>query len=132
MLFRSADPLKARARSQVTAMGRLMSKHLDTLIKLQGRRLGATVQVEDPIPIAVAEPPPLHSAPDEEAPNLAEPHEISAAEALSDVAPAPAPAPADHPYPGREKMLAARPSGLSRRKKTRLANKLMNVLRAAQ
>jgi hypothetical protein len=127
-----ADPMKTRARSQVNAMGRLVSKHLDTLIKLQGRRHSTTAQVEvkEPIPIATAEPPPSPPVPDEEPTSPDEPREISGTETFSDVAPAPALAP--QPYPGRETMLAARPSHVSRRKKAQLAHKLMNVLHAAR
>ena len=68
-----AVTLRIRARSNTTAMGRLVAKHLDTLIKLQGRLKPAAVKEESPeAPAVSAEPEPVQtSAPRLPGPNRA-------------------------------------------------------------
>jgi hypothetical protein len=133
-----AEPMKSRARSNVTAMGRLVSKHVDTLIRLQRRldRTEARADTPGQIPTSPVRPPPRHAAPEHEPTDAEERGDTPAIEPPAEQAPTPTPlaqpAPSIGPYPGREAMLAARPSRVSRRKKAQLANKLMNVLRTAQ
>jgi hypothetical protein len=165
-----AGPVKSRARSNVTAMGRIVSRHLDTLVKLQGRlnRAATQADITEQIPATPAEPPPPQAAPDNGPLPMDEHFGISVTEAPAELPLAgpplaepalaepslagpplagpplaeppvaepalskPEPAPAVRHYPGRETMLASRPFRVSRRNKTRLAHKLMNVLRAAQ
>jgi hypothetical protein len=123
-----AERSKPPARSGVTAMGRIVAKHIDTLVKLQGgvtRRVARRAEAAEQKPTTLAQPPAVHVTPDHAPPDKAE---APAIETPAD----PAPAPAARPYPGREAMLASRSGRLSRRQKTRLAQKMMNVSRTAQ
>jgi hypothetical protein len=128
LLRGTTEPSKPRARSSVTAMGRIVAKHIDTLIKLQGggsRRAEPRTEAPEQIPTALAASQPVQAEPDHEPPSQTEP---TAIETPRDSGPGPAAG----PYPGREAMMASRSGRLSRRKKTQLAHKLMNVLRTAQ
>jgi hypothetical protein len=117
----SPDP---RARSSVTAMGRIVAKHIDTLIKLQGALpiwAEPPMEIPEQIPTVPVQPQDLDHVPSGEA-------ETPAIEAQAVAAPARL----ARSYPAREAMLASRAGRLSNRKKTQLAHKLMNVLRTAQ
>jgi hypothetical protein len=123
------EPLKSRARSSVTAMGRIVARHIDTLINLQGSvaRDGETRAAStEQIPTVPPEASSVDAAPADA--RADEPNPVRTAE----VEAPPKPGPAARAYPGREAMIASRSARLSRRKKTQLARKLMNVLRNPQ
>ncbi|MSP01774.1 MAG: hypothetical protein EXR07_12110 [Acetobacteraceae bacterium] len=120
LLRGTAEPVTPRMLTTLTAMGRLAAKHLDTLLRLQGRLPRAVRKRSDQE--VIPDPP---AAPDNEA--------LAPAEALAAPPrePRPEPMQAAPLYPGREKMLAARPSRVSGRRKTLSAHKAANALQAA-
>ncbi|MSP00104.1 MAG: hypothetical protein EXR07_03490 [Acetobacteraceae bacterium] len=127
----TSEPLKPRARSSIIAMGRLVSKHMDTLIKLQGGPKYSMTTTED-VPISPAESEPsIELQSDIEVTEIEPAADPTAPLVQSDPA-STARDPAEaRPHPGREKMLAARSSHPSRRTKRLLVRKLANVLRQA-
>lgn len=111
------ERLKPRAVTNLIAMGRLAASHLKMLIDLQ---LPAAGPDQDVIPTNAGPPEPQTP----EIP-ITEDDPAAAAPATSE------PTPTRHPYPGRAKMLAARGSHTSDRRRKLVEHKLMNVLRAA-
>lgn len=103
------ERLKPRAVSNLIAMGRLAATYLKTLTDLQAPAAGPG---QDEIP-ATVDPPEAQS-----------PETGMAAESLE-------PALGSPRFPGRAKMLAARESRTSERRKKLVEHKLMNVLHAA-
>ena len=131
-----ADPLKPRACSTAIAMGRIVAKHLHTLLRLQGRvgRPAKKVPASEEIPISAVQPESPAQIGTQTAPPADDKRETPLAEASPTPAAEPTSptSPGTRIYPGRDKMLRARLPHVSGRKQKHLTRNARPPPRAAR